>query len=242
MSREDWIWMPHPAHLCVAHWCRFHLATYVNGHVISTVGEYFPDSSSRRGMLEWELKSPFNRKNKEEIEKTLSQQGDAFDRYYLHFFDYDDIGCNRKYETMVFAAERRVDECCPYDALVEFNVDMMGYNCPGEATKGHYAMCEKFDKLETIKRKYRKKPVVIEAYQWFPGMKTDDVVEKPPGSSMMISPDEKGVFDQCGYIDTLEGKMVVSRGDYIITGIKGEKYPCKPDIFEQTYDEVDDEE
>ena len=38
------------------------------------------------------------------------------------------------------------------------------------------------------------------------------------------------------YINTLEGKHYVSPGDYIITGVKGERYPCKPDIFERTYD------
>jgi len=233
MSREEWIWMPHVAHLCVGHWCRFHLATYVNGHVVSTVGEYFPDRDARRGILEWELKSPFNRKVKEQVEKTLSQKGDAFDRYYLHFFGYEDIGCNRKYETMVFAAEKRADECCPYDALVGFEVDMRGYNCPGEATKGHYDMCDKYDNLETIKRKYRKNTVVVEAYQWFPRMKTDDV--------QLCEEGKINTFDGLPYMFTVQGIMNVAVGDYIIENEKGEKYPCRSDIFEQTYDEVDDE-
>ena len=59
--------------------------------------------------------------------------------------------------------------------------------------------------------KYRKKPVVIEAYQ------TDKELD----------------------IETLEGTMHASVGDYIITGVRGEKYPCKPDIFEQTYEPAD---
>lgn len=42
-----------------------------------------------------------------------------------------------------------------------------------------------------------------------------------------------------GWIDTLEGGHIVCPGDWIITGIKGEYYPCKPDIFEQTYEEVE---
>ena len=58
--------------------------------------------------------------------------------------------------------------------------------------------------------KYRKKPVVVEAYQ------TDKEV----------------------IIHTLEGDMKADVGDYIITGVKGEQYPCKPDIFEQTYEKV----
>ena len=70
--------------------------------------------------------------------------------------------------------------------------------------------------------KYRKRPIVIEAEQWFPGKEVTGVME----------------FKGYGYIDTLEGMMTVSPGDFIITGIKGEIYPCKPDIFHETYEEV----
>jgi hypothetical protein len=70
--------------------------------------------------------------------------------------------------------------------------------------------------------KFRKKPVVIEATQWFPGTLMDGVVER----------------DGVGVIKTLEGDMVASPGDWIITGVKGEKYPCKPDIFEATYEPI----
>jgi len=59
-------------------------------------------------------------------------------------------------------------------------------------------------------KKYRKKPIIIEAEQ------------------------QKGVFT----VHTLEGKMVGQPGDYLITGIDGEKYPCKREIFEKTYEEV----
>ena len=71
--------------------------------------------------------------------------------------------------------------------------------------------------------KYRKKPVVIEATQW---MRHGDhpMVET-------ISPDSLN-----GWIQTLEGGHIVSPGDYIITGVKGEHYPCKPDIFWRTYE------
>jgi hypothetical protein len=62
--------------------------------------------------------------------------------------------------------------------------------------------------------KYRKRPVVVEAYQT---SKEED-------------------------IDTLEGKMHASAGDYIITGVAGEKYPCKPDIFHRTYVLEEEEE
>ena len=71
--------------------------------------------------------------------------------------------------------------------------------------------------------KYRKKPVVIEATQWFK-MGDHPAVEESLGN------------DQFGWIDTLEGGHIVSPGDWIITGVKGEHYPCKPDIFEMTYE------
>jgi len=69
--------------------------------------------------------------------------------------------------------------------------------------------------------KFRKKPVVIEATQWF---KMGDHPAVGHNGS------EKGI------IQTLEGPMTVSPGDWIITGVKGEHYPCKPDIFEATYE------
>ena len=71
--------------------------------------------------------------------------------------------------------------------------------------KGRMKMTEKqFEK-------YRKKPVIIEAYQ------TDKELT----------------------IETLEGTMKANKGDWIIKGVKGELYPCKPDVFEETYEKVD---
>ena len=83
---------------------------------------------------------------------------------------------------------------------------------------------------------YRKKPVVIKAIQWDG---TEDLASK------IASIDEfagmldytSGEFDGF-YIDTLEGRMKVSEGDFIIQGVKGEFYACKPDIFEMTYELV----
>ena len=79
--------------------------------------------------------------------------------------------------------------------------------------------------------KYRKKPVVIEAMQ-FTGENNEDC-KKFIGDN----------FDNTlSYpnIKTLEGTMRVGVGDWIIKGVKGEFYPCKPDIFEATYDSVYD--
>lgn len=72
--------------------------------------------------------------------------------------------------------------------------------------------------------KFRKKPVVIEATQWF---KDGDHPAVVPGKLSGMP-----VF----WVETLEGPMYVSPGDYIITGVVGETYPCKPDIFELTYE------
>jgi hypothetical protein len=69
--------------------------------------------------------------------------------------------------------------------------------------------------------KYRKKPVVIEATQWF---KMGD------HSAVVYN------HNSVPTIKTLEGEHVVIPGDWIITGVKGKHYPCKPDIFEMTYE------
>lgn len=94
-------------------------------------------------------------------------------------------------------------------------------------------------------KKFRKKPIVIEARQWY---KVSDYKE---GVSREVDyfnhPNIDGnkkcevcgeIMNNHGFMDTLEGGHRVCPGDYIITGVKGEKYPCKPDIFKQTYEEV----
>jgi hypothetical protein len=78
--------------------------------------------------------------------------------------------------------------------------------------------------------KFRKKPVVIEAAQWFcnghtPSWAQDSITEW--GTHFTV--------------DTLEGVMRGEPGDWIIKGVKGELYPCKPDIFAATYDAVEPE-
>lgn len=72
--------------------------------------------------------------------------------------------------------------------------------------------------------KYRKKPVVVDATQWFKMGDHPAVVES------------QGNDGPYPYIDTLEGPMLVAPGDWIITGVKGEHYPCKHIIFLMTYE------
>jgi hypothetical protein len=89
-------------------------------------------------------------------------------------------------------------------------------------------------------KQYRKKPVVIEAIQFFGTPESADKLfnefEIPgakfaPNSNLL-----SGVIN----IPTLEGVMTAVSGDFIIKGIKGEFYPCKPEIFEATYELVED--
>lgn len=80
-------------------------------------------------------------------------------------------------------------------------------------------------------RRFRKKPVVIEAVQ-FDGTEEHAIAL---GLSVLRDVDYRAYT-----IPTLEGRMKVRAGDWIITGVKGERYPCKPDIFEATYEEVTD--
>lgn len=78
-------------------------------------------------------------------------------------------------------------------------------------------------------KKYKKKPVVVEAIQWT----GDNTAE------IMRWVGDKAYFRDTLCIRTLEGDHRASVGDYIIKGIKGEFYPCKPDIFEKTYEFVE---
>lgn len=115
--------------------------------------------------------------------------------------------------------------------------------------------------------KFRKKPIVIEASQWFvngdhpkdnchivrPDVNSTTQFEPFLSEGKIVRyfrrPDVSGET-QCkhcdltmhvhGWIDTKEGGHIVCPGDWIITGVQGENYPCKPDIFEKTYEAVTD--
>lgn len=81
-------------------------------------------------------------------------------------------------------------------------------------------------------KKYINKPVVKEAIEYTgEGRNTDEVLDFCKGQAFIN-------VDGRLTIRTLEGEMTVSKGDYVIKGLKGEFYPCKPDIFIETYNEV----
>lgn len=100
--------------------------------------------------------------------------------------------------------------------------------------------------LSTPKR-YRKKPVVVEALQW-QGIDTPiSTLEKWMGRKLKagdLRPGAAFLTQASGHlflnICTLEGQMVAEPGDWIIKGVAGEFYPCKPEIFAVTYEEATD--
>lgn len=95
--------------------------------------------------------------------------------------------------------------------------------------------------------KYRKKPVVIEAVQWT-GENHRDMFDFLTGKTneYMTTSGDNFYIDHSKVrggliIKTLEGEHIAGIGDYIIKGVNGEFYPCKPDIFAKTYEPVEDE-
>ena len=85
--------------------------------------------------------------------------------------------------------------------------------------------------------KYQKKPVTVEAFQWGVDFSPQWAVEAF-GEGTLIEADTG--IDLELHIETLEGEMVAELGDFVIQGVHGEIYSCKPDIFEETYVKVDD--
>lgn len=80
---------------------------------------------------------------------------------------------------------------------------------------------------------YRKKPVVIEAFLWTGDA---DQAEDPVWIVEAIKTGKVIIVEDILQIETLEGVMQAQKGDWIIKGVQGEIYPCKPDIFEATYE------
>ena len=87
--------------------------------------------------------------------------------------------------------------------------------------------------------KYRKKPVEVEAVQWT-GRNLAEILDFCPTARYWYPQTHiEGCEDMRLIIPTLEGDHVANDGDFIIKGVKGEFYPCKPDIFEQTYEAIE---
>lgn len=134
--------MGHAGHLCVGDECQFHMATYVGGYVVSTVGEWWPSRASRE--IHAKIYDPawFTEHN--------GKKGDAFDCEYRKRFGFMEIGCDSHYETMVFKAKRNAkDGCCPWIMLSGHDEDAQRSDSPAEAMATHMMMCAKWSKKKT---------------------------------------------------------------------------------------------
>lgn len=84
-------------------------------------------------------------------------------------------------------------------------------------------------------KQYRKRPVTVRAVKWT-GDNFDEIREFVKGQPLTLYKNDFGFIRLL--IETLEGDMYVEVGDYIIQGVHGEYYPCKPDIFSETYEVI----
>ena len=136
MTPTTWEWFGHAGHLIVGQDCRFHLCTLVGRYLVSTVGEYLPDSNVRetlagcRGI-------------------TLEGQGDARRADWMRKVGWEQVGCDRKYETMVFEVTKarcRTATCgCGMPEVKSWSeVDFHGCNNAGEAWRAHLRLCKKW--------------------------------------------------------------------------------------------------
>ena len=136
--RDEWEWFGNAAHFICGRDCRFHLATLVGPWLVSTVGEYLPDSNVREFLAE---------------SRGIALEGRGDDRRasWMRQVGYEEIGYGRKYETRVFRAGERCasEECgCGLPTAEDWGeLDADGYNDAASATQGHYAMCEKYARL-----------------------------------------------------------------------------------------------
>ena len=130
MKKENWIWMPHPGHFICSDSCKFHLNTYVGKYIVSTVGEYIPD------LAVLEILYP----------ELNEFKGDKKREVYCKKYFCEELGLDRKYETMVFKAAKSANACCPYRQVSGEDVDFAGYNSSVEAFKGHMKLCKKWSR------------------------------------------------------------------------------------------------
>lgn len=140
MRANNWKWFGHAGHFICADKCRFHLCTLVGKHLVSTVGELWPERRVRE--IHAQYAEP------KWLEENQHLRGDSFDNAYMKKFGFDTVGCDRKYETMVFKVTGEIctaKDCnCGLPVIDASEIDFSGYNDAGSATKGHYALCKKW--------------------------------------------------------------------------------------------------
>ena len=140
VSGNAWEWFGNAGHFIASSDCRFHLCTLIGEYLVSTVGEYLPDSEVREIMA-----------SSRGI--TLTGRGDARRANWMQKIGYETIGLDRKYETMVFRVSGKrceVPDCgCGLPVVEEWGeLDMNGYNDAGSATRGHYEMCRRWEQKQ----------------------------------------------------------------------------------------------
>ena len=120
---ETWKYFGNPGHFICARWCRYHLCTQVGPFLVSTVGEFV---------------HPRHGKGSEILEA----------KWLKDNWPGEEIGCDRKYETMVFEAGTpcEAEGCdCGLPSPADLSeLDVAGYNVPGDAARGHHEMCLKW--------------------------------------------------------------------------------------------------
>lgn len=137
IPKADWKWYGGPGHFIMASCCRFHLCTEIGSHLVSTVGELWPRLSSR--IIHAKCYDP------EWLTANLHRKGDDFDHAYMQRFGYEDIRCNRKFETIVFSTTGARCECgCGLPRIIPSELNCEGYNDAASATAGHMALCVEY--------------------------------------------------------------------------------------------------
>jgi hypothetical protein len=142
IPKSKWRWYGNAGHLIVGSDCRFHLCTEIAEYLVSTVGEYLPDSevcdflANSRG-------------------KPLEGRGDDRRYDWMKKFGYEEIGYGRKYETMVFKTKGRCEskDCgCGLPTIIPSELLSDTYNRADDATRGHHAMCDRVARGEVGRR------------------------------------------------------------------------------------------
>ena len=132
--REKWKWFGTPGRFIASSHCRFHMCTLVGKYLVSTVGEWVPGESTQEIIAR-------SRGVK------LEGQGDYREADFLRKLGHQEIGCERKYETMVFKAGAmcKLPGCkCGLPEIDGSELDFGGYNERGDATEGHMKLCAKW--------------------------------------------------------------------------------------------------
>lgn len=128
IPESKWRWFGNAGHLIVGHDCRFHFATHIGDYLVSTVGEYLPDSTS------WPMYA-------ESKGVTLTGRGDDLRAQFLREVGYIELGYKRTFETMVFKAGAPCTCGCGIPEIDGHELGADGYNDAAAATKGHYIWC-----------------------------------------------------------------------------------------------------